>query len=98
MLLEFYKKDNLRKLSAQEGKELDIFKTKILLNIEPNTKIDENGVNSAIARVNSSETSNMLNSLNFWIKQISNEINRPLNTEEVRSIKSAFYSSIHRMK
>lgn len=98
MLLEFYKKDNLRKLSAQEGKELDIFKTKILLNIEPNTKIDENGVNSAIARVNSSETSNMLNSLNFWIKQINNELDRQLNTDEIRIIKSSFYSSIYRSK
>jgi hypothetical protein len=94
MLLEFYGKDNLRKLSAQESKELDLFKTKILLNIEPNTKIDENGVNSAIARVNSSETSEMLNSLNFWIKQINNELDRQLNTEEIRSIKSSFYSSL----
>ena len=94
MLLEFYEKDNLRKLSAQESKELDLFKTKILLNIEPNTKIDENGVNSAIARVNSSETSDMLNSLNFWIKQINNELDRQLNTEEIRSIKSSFYSSL----
>ena len=67
---------------------------KILLNIEPNTKIDENGVNSAIARVNSSETSDMLNSLNFWIKQINNELDRQLNTEEIRSIKSSFYSSL----
>jgi hypothetical protein len=94
MLLEFYGKDNLRKLSAQESKELDLFKTKILLNIEPNTKIDENGVNSAIARVNNSETSDMLNSLNFWIKQINNELDRQLNTEEIRSIKSSFYSSL----
>jgi hypothetical protein len=94
MLLEFYAKDNLRKLSAQESKELDLFKTKILLNIEPNTKIDENGVNSAIARVNNSETSDMLNSLNFWIKQINNELDRQLNTEEIRSIKSSFYSSL----
>jgi hypothetical protein len=93
MLLEFYNKDNLRKLSAQETKELDIFKTKILLNIDPNTKIDENGVNLAIAKINNTETSDMFNSLNFWIKQISNELNRSLNTEEIKLIKSSFYAN-----
>jgi hypothetical protein len=93
MLLEFYGKDNLRKLSAQESKELDSFKTKILLNIEPNSKIDENGVNSAISKINTVETSEMLNGLNFWLKQINNELDRQLNTEEIRSIKSSFYAS-----
>ena len=95
MLLEFYKKDNLRKLSAQESKELDTFKTKILLNIQPNCKIDENCVNLAIAKVNTKETSEAINGLNFWIKQISNELNKSINTDENKIIKSSFYSAIN---
>jgi hypothetical protein len=92
MLLEFYQKDNFRKLSAQESKELDIFKTKILFNIQPNTKIDEIGVNLAIAKVDTKDTFEAINAFNFWIKQISNELNRPINTEENKNIKSSFYS------
>lgn len=60
------------------------------MNIEPNTKIDEYGVNLAIGKINNSETSDMFNGLNFWIKQIHNE----LNTEETKSIKSSFYLSL----
>jgi hypothetical protein len=37
----------------------------------------------------------MLNSLNFWIKQISNELNRQLNMEEINQIKSLIYSTIN---
>jgi hypothetical protein len=95
MLLEFYNKNNLRKLSAQESKELDTFKTKILLNIKPNAKIDENSVNLAIAEINKSETSDIVNNLNFWVKNISNELNRPLTTDEMKLIRSSFYSAMY---
>jgi hypothetical protein len=95
MLLEFYKKDNLRKLSAQESKELDEFKTKILINIEPNSNIDELGVSNAISKINENNTKHIFSGLNYWVKQIRNELNRPLIAEEIRSIKSSFYATLN---
>lgn len=95
MLLEFYQKDNLRKLSAKETNELDIFKTKILFNIEPNSIIDESVINKAISNINTNNTSLKMDSFNYWIKNISNELNRQLTSDEIKLIKSSFYATVY---
>ena len=95
MLLAFYKKDNLRKLSAKESSELDIFKTKILFNISPNSTIDENSINLALSKINDNNTINILHNFYFWQKQIANEMNRSLTSEENHILKSSFYQLIN---
>jgi hypothetical protein len=95
MLLEFYNKDNLRKLSAKESKELDDFKTKILLGLEINSSINEININKAISQINHTDIISKFNSLNYWIKQISNELNRTITSEENKLIKSSFYSAVY---
>jgi hypothetical protein len=95
MMLEFYQKDNLRKLSAKETNELDNIKTKILLSIDPNIIIDENLVSKAMMNINSYDILTKFNSLNYWIKNINNELNRVINSEEIKLLKSSFYSALH---
>jgi len=95
MMLEFYKKDNLRKLSAKETLELDRLKTSLLLSINPNSFIDENLINSAMSSINSSSTVHKINSLNYWLKNISNELDKTLTSEQIKLIKSSFYASVY---
>lgn len=95
IMLEFYNKDNLRKLSAKESFELDNLKTKILLNTQPNINIDENYINKTISSIDTDSITYKLNGLNYWIKNISNELNKQLTNEEIKLIKSSFYASVY---
>jgi hypothetical protein len=95
IMLEFYNKDNLRKLSAKESFELDNLKTKILLNTQPNINIDENYINKTISSIDTDIITHKLNGLNYWIKNISNELNKQLTNEEIKLIKSSFYASVY---
>lgn len=95
MMLEFYKKDNLRKLSAKETQELDNIKTKLLFNIEPNSTIDDSSVSKAMASIDNNSTTLKINSFNYWIKNISNDLNRQLTNDEIKLIKSSFYATVY---
>ena len=95
MLLEFYNKNNLRKLSAKESKELEDFKTKILLNVPTNTKINNEYINAAISEINKDETLLKFKGLIYWIRQIGNELNTTLTNDQIKNIKSSFYASIN---
>ena len=35
------------------------------------------------------------NSLNYWIKQISGELDKILNIDEIKSLKSSFYATVY---
>lgn len=93
MMLEFYSKDNLRKLSAKESKELDNIRTKLLFNINPNSIIDENSISKAMQNIDNNNTISRINGLKFWIQNISHELNRQLTNDEIKLIKSAFIAS-----
>lgn len=95
MMLEFYNKDNLRKLSAQESKELDSIKTKLLFNINPNSSIDTDLIAKAMQNIDNINTLSKINSLNYWIKNISNELDKTLNNDEIKLIKSSFYATVY---
>jgi hypothetical protein len=95
MMLEFFNKDNMRKLSAKENKELDSLKTKILFNIQSNTVIDENSINKILSSIDNNDTTIKINSLNYWIKNISNELDRQLTNDEIKLIKSSFYATVY---
>lgn len=90
-LLAFYKKDNLRKLSAFESKEMENTKTQILFNLSPMVKIDEDNVGASLSKSNIS----MISGYQYWLKQIANELNRSLTTDENKLIKSSFYAMVY---
>jgi hypothetical protein len=99
--LEFVSKANLRKLSSTESQELETLKTRILFNIEPYAKIESDGVINLMAEttiIDSAISNEKLQGFNYWLRQIQSELNRSLTMEEIKSIKSSFYSAIYSQK
>jgi hypothetical protein len=96
IFLDFYNKNNLRKLSASESKELDIFKTKIFFQIKSYEKIDDIYINKLIENLdNNDNIKNSIYLLNSYISNLSSELNRQLTNEEIKNIKSFLYSNIN---
>lgn len=97
-LLAFYNKTNLRKLSAEESKELENIKTKILFTIDPLSDISENKVLSSLNTIDEKNIQQMFQSYQYWTKQIATELDKPLSLEENKLIKSSFYSAVYSTK
>lgn len=95
ILLDFYQKDNLRKLSASETKELDTIKTKILFGLEPNCNLSQENILNSFSKIDSLDTNILQSNYNYWCKQISNELNRSLSNEEINILKLSFYRFIN---
>jgi hypothetical protein len=94
-LLDFFNKKNLRSLSKAETKEIDVMKTKILFSLTPNTAIDEPTLQKTLSAINTPEHSTVLNHYNNWLKPIKTEINRDLGVDEIKQLKSSFYSMVY---
>jgi hypothetical protein len=94
-LLDFFNKKNLRSLSKAETKEIDVMKTKILFSLTPNTAIDEPTLQKTLSAINTHEHSTILNYYNNWLKPIKTEINRDLGVDEIKQLKSSFYSMVY---
>lgn len=93
--LEFYNKKNMRSLSSVEYDEVEVAKTKILLSLDPFDNINENLVLSKLNTLNSIDINkNYINYHNF-IKILSNEIDRPLTSEEIKHTKAYLYNSVY---
>jgi len=95
-LLEFYNKNNLRKLSANETREIESIKTKLLFGIEPMGIIASDSIMSSLSSVNSNvETQAMYKNYLIWLKNIANDLNKTISTEENKLIKASFYSAVY---
>ena len=95
-LLAFYNKDNLRKLSALEGKDIETIKTKLLFAIEPMSNITESSLLDIISTIDKDENiKDMYDGYQYWLKYISNELARSLTLEENKLIKASFYATSH---
>ena len=70
IMLDFYGKKDLRSLSAEETKEIEKFKTKLFLSLEPNSNINLM-LNKNIADIDSHKNSIIYNNYQKWIKQVS---------------------------
>jgi len=93
IFLEFCQKKNLRTLSSQESQELENLKTNILLNLLPNSKIDNSIVSSVCEESNVPNpiTTNYYN----WIKALKYDMGRELSVEEIKQAKASYYSMVY---
>jgi hypothetical protein len=94
-LLEFYKKKNMRSLSSLEYDEAENTKTKILLSLEPFSKINEDIVLAKLNTVNSIDNNQLINNYFGLQKKLSNEINRQLTADETKYTKAYFYQTVY---
>jgi hypothetical protein len=95
VLLDFYSKKNLRSLSSSESNEIELIKTKILFNLKPFAKIDSDTVMSSFATIDSKDNQEKISSYQTWIKNLANELNSDLSTEDTKQAKASFYSMVY---
>jgi hypothetical protein len=94
LILEYFKKKNLRSLSNEESKYLENLKTQILFSLEPFASIDETRITSHI-KASEDQAKKLISGYEYWLRAIGNDLNRPITLEEQKTIKSIFYSSIY---
>jgi hypothetical protein len=95
ILLDFYNKKNLRSLSKAESREIDAIKTKVLFSLQPNCTIDSSMIDKVFANIQSNDHMTVISSYNNWLKPIKTQINRDLTVEEIKQLKSSFYSMVY---
>jgi hypothetical protein len=95
-LLAFYDKNNLRKLSANESKDIENIKTKLLFSLKPNDNISEESLVKSLATIHNDDNIKLMyHSYQNWLKQTANLLNRSLTLEETKLIKATFYSAVY---
>jgi hypothetical protein len=94
-LLEFYQKKNMRSLSNSEYIEAENTKTKILLSLDPFSKITEETVLAKLNTINSIDSNMLLNKYFTLEKLLANEINRSLTSDETKYSKAYFYQMVY---
>jgi len=95
LLLEFYNKKNCRSLTANESKESENIKTKILFSLEPNTKISKDMILSGFANIDSIDTKIKFSEYSNWLKTLSTEIDQDLSVEDIKQVKASFYFMVY---
>ena len=93
VFLEFHKKKNLRTLSNFEAEELENFKTNILLNLDPYSKIDNDYV---LTVCDASQQANAM-TINYynWLKALKSDLGRDLTMDENKQAKASYYSMVY---
>lgn len=94
-LLAFYNKSNMRQLSADEAKEVDTIKSKLLFSLKPLCNISEDMLLQSLAVINSKEIIDMHNGFKYWSNKMSSEFDRILSNEENKAIKASFYAAVY---
>lgn len=94
LILEFFEKKNLRSLSNDESKYLENLKTQILFSIKPYSNIDDNQISLNI-KASTNQDKSTISGYEYWLRSISNDLNRSLTTDEQKTVKSMYYSTIH---
>lgn len=95
-LLAFFNKDNLRKLSASESKDVESIKCKLLFSLDPMSQITEAGLLESMVNLEKDPLVNQLyQNYQYWLKHISGQLNRQLTIDENRLIKATFYATVY---
>lgn len=92
--LDFYQKKNMRSLSSEEYTEAENVKTKIFFSLEPKTNVKEEIVLSKLNTINSIECKKIFAAYEKFIKLLSSEMPRQINTEELKYTKAYFYNNL----
>ena len=95
IFLDFYNKKNMRSLSNLQYSEAENTKTKIFLSIDPFSEITEELVLSKLNTVNSIDVVSKINIYNNIIKNIKDQLNKQLSTEEIKYAKAYAYSTVY---
>jgi hypothetical protein len=95
ILLEFYNKKNLRSLSNEETKELDLIKTKILFTLEPLSAVNENDTVEILANLDKFNKHDKISAYSSWLKELRSELNKDLTVDEQKQAKASFYSMVY---
>lgn len=90
-LLEFFGKKNMRSLSSSEYAESENTKSKLFFSLEPFATINEELVFSKLNTIDSIDNASKYNKYMAFIKNMNNEMNRQLTTDEVKFTKAYFY-------
>lgn len=95
ILLEFYNKKNLRSLSNEETKEMDLIKTKILFTLEPLSAVNENDTVQILANLDKFNKHDKISAYSSWLKELKAELNKDLTVDEQKQAKASFYSMVY---
>lgn len=95
VMLDFYNKKNLRSLSSEQNKELDKLKTKILFLLDPFCSLANDNILEQLSFVNGQNILHITNQYSVWLNQLKAELDRELSVEDIKHIKSSFYSNIN---
>ncbi len=95
VLLEFYSKKNMRSLSSEEYNESETTKTKIFFSVGPLSEITEDLVLSKLNTINGIDINKTYSTYKNFYKLLTNELNRPLTSEENKYIKSYVYQVVY---
>lgn len=94
-LLAFYNKSNMRQLSAEETKEVDTIKSKLLFSLKPLSNISEDSLLQSLGSINDKDIIEMNNGFKFWSNKMSSELDRVLSNDENKAIKASFYAAVY---
>jgi hypothetical protein len=95
VLLEFYNKKNLRSLSNEETRELDLIKTKILFTLDPFSEINENNTMQILANLDKFNKHDTASAYSVWLKELKSDLNKDLTVDEQKQAKASFYSMVY---
>lgn len=95
ILLEFYNKKNLRSLSSEETKEVDLIKTKILFTLEPLTTIASEKIIDILGNLSQFDKNETILSYSVWLKELKADLNKDLSVDEHKQAKASFYSMVY---
>lgn len=95
ILLEFYNKKNLRSLSNEETKELDLIKTKILFTLDPLSTVNETDTVQILANLDKFDKHDKVSAYSAWLKELRSELNKDLTVDEQKQAKASFYSMVY---
>ena len=95
ILLEFYSKKNLRSLSSSEFDEAEETRAKVLFNLTPFSKIDEDIILNAFANIDKTENKEKILAYKNWLKNIEQTLDQKLTVEEQKQAKASFYSMVY---
>ena len=93
-LLDFYQKKNMRSLSRSEYEEAEQIKAKIFLSLDPFIEIKNDVVLGKLNTVNNIDVVQKYDLYSKLTKNVSNDLNRPLTSEEIKYTKSYAYAEL----
>jgi hypothetical protein len=95
IMLEFYNKKNLRSLSSDETKEVDLIKTKILFTLDPLSTIVSDKIIDILGNLSQFDKNETILAYSVWLKELKADLNKDLSVDEHKQAKASFYSMVY---